>query len=259
MSVYLIPITGRLVDPLGSGISGASVYFTSKATTRGPENVVQSADAAFTSDASGFYNANVASGWYKLYYVEPSSLEPVKIGVATVSGVGALDLGTLIDNSIPPPSLLQNISNVDSSGLANGSLLVYNSSRQKWVTTIGTGGLGYATTTALASMSGVYDSSYAPFPIKSGHFAITNGPFRYLWTGAAGTSGATSLPNPAQYGGQSFTIKNISASNDAILVISGSIDYVGDYLLYGGGCATVMSDTHAWVLTSTAFCFRITV
>ncbi len=134
MSFYSVPITGRLVDPFGEGQSGASVYFVSKATTRGVENVAQTAEASFTTDENGYYSASVVSGWYKIYFKTEDGLEPYKIGVATVEGVGATDLGTLIDNSIPPPSQLERITDVDVSGRQSGSLLSWNSSAREWQT-----------------------------------------------------------------------------------------------------------------------------
>lgn len=161
---YQIPISGRLIDSFGSGVSGASVFFTSKATSRGTENVAKTASASFTADASGYYSASVASGWYKIYYQEPESAEPIQIGVATVSGYGGTDLGTLIDNSIPPPSLLENISNVNVTGRVDGSSLQWNAATRRWdATPSRAAGVIYQTTTPTANVGGAFTnlSSYA--------------------------------------------------------------------------------------------------
>src|SRR5688500_5679471 len=131
---FQIPLTGRLVDPVtNAGISGAQVWFTSKATTRGVENVAKTQAGHFSTDSDGYYSTSLASGWYRIDILHPGALYVERLGVATVSGVDTLDLGTLIDNSIPPPSELQAISNVQASGLANGNVLTYNAARAKWV------------------------------------------------------------------------------------------------------------------------------
>lgn len=133
---FQITLSGRLTDPLGSGISGAQVLFTAKATTKGPENVAKTADASFTTDADGYYSALLASGWYKIDYKEPDWLDFQRLGVATVSGTDSpLDLGTLIGNSVPPPSQLEDISDVSVSGRSDGSAIVWNAARRKWTAT----------------------------------------------------------------------------------------------------------------------------
>jgi hypothetical protein len=167
MANYLIPITGRLVDPLGSGISGASLFFYSKATTRGTENVAKTADARYLSDPSGFYSFGLATGWYKIDYQEAGWLESQRLGVATVTGNVALDLGTLIANSIPPPSHLEDISDVSTLGRLDGSPLLWNQAQRKWVATgsfVPTGNQRVISTAITAGTSGVWVSYGANFP-----------------------------------------------------------------------------------------------
>lgn len=158
---FHIPITGRLIDPVtSSGISGAQVWFLPKATSRGTENVTKSQGGYFTTDDSGYYSASIASGWYKIDYLAPGALDVERLGVATVSGVETLDLGTLIANSIPPPSELGQISDVDLSGRINGGLLAWSQPRQKWVSSLATG--QFATSGQVAKKAGTIYHSITP-------------------------------------------------------------------------------------------------
>lgn len=148
-SYFQIPITGRLIDPVGDPVTGASVFFRAKATSRGLESVPKTTVASFETDSNGYYQTSIPSGWYSIEFSRPGDLDSTKLGAATVTGVQNLDLGTLLANSIPPPSQLEGISDVSISGRQNGSLLVWNSSRTRWETTIATGQL--ATASGLAS------------------------------------------------------------------------------------------------------------
>ena len=130
---FQISLTGRLIDPVGVPLSGARVWFTSKATTRGVENVPQSADAFFSADNYGYYSGSVATGWYKVYIQESGALAPTKTGVCTVSGFDTLDIGTLIANSIQPTSQLEHISDVNVTGRVDGSFLEWSAGKRKWI------------------------------------------------------------------------------------------------------------------------------
>lgn len=166
-SYFQIPITGRLIDPVGDPVTGASVFFRAKATTRGLESVPKTVVASFETDAGGYYQTSVPSGWYAIEIQRPGELDAAKLGAATVSGVQALDLGTLLANSIPPPSQLENISDVSISGRQNGSTLIWNASRRHWAMTGGlvTSEVFRTSSTAVsAGQSGVWVSFTPPFP-----------------------------------------------------------------------------------------------
>lgn len=136
-SYFQIPITGRLIDPVGDPVTGASVFFRAKATTKGLESVPKTTVASFETDSGGYYQTAIPSGWYSIEFARPGDLDTTKLGAATVTGTETLDLGTLLANSIPPPSQLQGISDVSISGRQDGSTLTWNSSRNQWSMTGG--------------------------------------------------------------------------------------------------------------------------
>ncbi len=152
-------ISGQLIDALGSGVSGASLTFISRATTQGLENVAKTAAATYSANDSGFYSFAVPSGRYEIFYQEPEYLAPARLGFATVEGVGPYDVGTLIGNSIPPPSQLDQVTDVSTTGKVDGSLLVWDLPSRRWQATPHRApGQLYRTTETAANVGGVFEN-----------------------------------------------------------------------------------------------------
>jgi hypothetical protein len=264
MPLYHIPITGRLIDPVGEPVTGSSVYFTAKATSRGSEGVAKTTRASFTTDDQGYYSTEIPSGWYTIEYQRPGELYSVKLGVATVSGVDTLDLGTLIDNSIPPPSLLGQISDVDTSGVDQDYVLAYNRTRRKWVATSATlgggGGTGEVTAAQLAAtgaaliardlaISGVLSDRLTSTGITLG-VSVSSVSSNLATTGSTlDTKIGNLVGSLSGYSNTSFaTIPNLAATGTTL---DGRISAVSGNLILTGQSLGARIDTVAANLTTT--------
>lgn len=105
-------------------------------------------------------------------------------------------------------------------------------------------------TSLITGMSGVYNAGFAAFPKVTGSFTITPSfAYRYLWSGAIGTTGIATLPvaSGAGVSGVEYIVKNIATGTS--LILSGTVDYATNYTILGPSAVTLISagDT-SWIL-----------
>lgn len=132
---------------------------------------------------------------------------------------------------------LNSVTGILTIGGTNGNLISV-SGLTIWVS----GNSGYNAAT-YAVKTNVADSVFSSV---TGNFSITPPTMRYMWTGGAGTQWTGSLPSPATYINNMVRVKNIATG--ATLVLSGSVDYQGNYSLAATSAAALLSDGSSWIL-----------